>query len=64
MKATSVKTVFKNGEKTGFLFNFSFCPAEDSASIRAWEEENGEYTSWSLIIDQQESTSSQSRNPS
>ena len=52
MKITSVKAAIKNGETSSFHFDFSFCPAEDSASIKAWEEENTEYTSWNLIVDQ------------
>ena len=54
MKTALIATGIKNGENTGFQFNFSFCPAEDSASIKTWEEENGEYTSWNLIIDRQD----------
>lgn len=54
MKTAEVVTAIKNGESQGFHFNFSFCPAEDSASIKTWEEENGEYTSWNLIVDQQD----------
>ena len=54
MKTASVTAAIKIGENAGFHFNFSFCPAEDSASIRAWEEENLEYSSWNLIVDQQD----------
>ena len=54
MKTASITTEIKNGEYTSFHFNFSFCPAEDSASIKAWEDENLEYSSWNLILDQQD----------
>jgi|BarGraIncu01122A_1022018.scaffolds.fasta_scaffold00003_136 hypothetical protein len=54
MKTASITTEIKNGENTSFRFNFSFCPAEDSASIKAWEDENLEYSSWNLILDQQD----------
>lgn len=52
MKTLTLTTAIKNGENTSFHFNFIFCPAEDSASIKAWEEENSEYSSWNLIVDQ------------
>jgi len=46
----TVKSKIKESEQ-GFHFDFNFCPAEDSASIKTWEEENVEYTSWNLIVE-------------
>jgi hypothetical protein len=54
MKTASLKGTNSKGENPGFHFDFRFCPAEDSASITTWEEENSEYTSWNLIIDPQD----------
>jgi hypothetical protein len=48
MKAAKSKI---NESDAGFHFDFKFCPAEDSASIKTWEEENVEYTSWNLIVE-------------
>ena len=53
MKTASVTTAINLGENTSFYFNF--CPIYNSASIKAWEEENLEYSSWNLIVDQQDS---------
>jgi len=55
MKTASVTAAIKLGENTSFHFNFSFCPTYNSASIKAWEEENLEYSSWNLIVDQHDS---------
>ena len=46
----TVKSKIKESEQ-GFHFDFNFCPAEDSASIKTWEEENVEYSSWNLIVE-------------
>ena len=39
-------------------FNFNFKPASNQeASLKAWEEENEEYTSWNLVLDKKDSLS-------
>jgi hypothetical protein len=57
MKTKLLTAEIKNGDKKSFLFNFSCCPAEDSVSIKVWEEENSEYKSWKLIVDQHDPAS-------
>ena len=37
-----------------FKFNQKISSIEDSASLKAWEEENAEYATWNLIDDEQE----------
>jgi hypothetical protein len=39
-----------------FKFNQKTRSTEDSASLKAWEEENAEYATWNLIEDEQETT--------
>jgi hypothetical protein len=49
MKTASKTSVKTNVENPNFHFNFNWNPNEDSASLKAWEEENAEYATWNLI---------------
>ena len=49
---TSVKTNVKNPN-----FHFNWNSTEDSASLKAWEEENAEYATWNLIDEEHGSAS-------
>ena len=51
---TSQKTTSENPE---LHFHFNWNPNSDSASLKAWEEENAEYASWNLIDDGKDSPS-------
>jgi len=37
--------------------DFILNPPSDSASLKAWEEENAEYASWNLIDDEKDTAS-------
>ena len=37
-----------------FKFNQKIRSTEDSASLKAWEEENAEYATWNLLDDELE----------
>ena len=55
MKTASKTSANNNIETQEQHFNFNWNPSEDSASLKAWEEENTEYATWNLIDDEQES---------
>jgi len=57
MKTASKTSVKTNVENPNIHFNFNWNPTEDSASLKAWEEENAEYATWNLIDDEQEPAS-------
>ena len=57
-----MKTASKTSETTTFetpelQFHFFWNPNSDSASLKAWEEENTEYATWNLIDEGQDSPS-------
>jgi len=54
MKTVARTAENKNEGNLNSRIDYKFKPTEDSASLRAWEEENAEYASWNLIIDEQD----------
>ncbi len=52
---TASKTSEKNiSENQNIHFHCKWNPNSDSASLKAWEEENPEYATWDITDDQQE----------
>jgi len=51
---TASETSENNNASPRFKFNQKINSIEDSASLKAWEEENAEYATWNLIEDEQE----------
>ena len=55
MKTASTTSENFNAAPT-FKFNQKINSIGDSASLKAWEEENAEYATWNLIEDEQETS--------
>ena len=54
MKTVTRTAENKNEGNLNSRIDYKFKPTEDSDSLKAWEEENAEYASWNLIIDEQD----------
>ena len=57
MKTASKTSANFNVENPELHFHFNWNPTSDSASLKAWEEENAEYATWNLIDDEQDTAS-------
>ena len=57
MKTASKNSAKTNVENPELHFHFKWNPTSDSASLKAWEEENAEYATWDMIDDEQDTAS-------
>ena len=57
MKTASKTSANHNVENLESHFHFNWNPTSDSASLKAWEEENAEYATWNLIDDEKDTAS-------
>jgi hypothetical protein len=55
MKTIAGTSESKNGFK--YHIDYKFRPTEDSKSLKAWEEDNEEYTSWNFIVEETDQVS-------
>jgi len=51
---TLTRTAVQSNQNFRFKFDQNIGITEDSKSLETWEEENPEYASWDLILDEQE----------
>jgi hypothetical protein len=57
MRTTASQSVSKNEGNFQYHIDYRFRPTEDSASLKAWEEENEEYATYNIIVDEPEEAS-------